>query len=133
MKLLFAALISAIVPAIVTAAPPGVERWLTMAGPQPIVNNQCPGTPDLFSIGFIGQTSSGCLGLSNSTSPDELTVTYELWAGCTIDLYSDAGCADGTIVDSVVGPPLDSNTGIRGCHGVEEGFRALEVICIYDN
>ena len=118
---------SAILSTSVLAAPPGVQLWLTLAGPDLPVNGECGATEDLFSIGFIGSTGSGCLSLPNSTIIDEHSLDYELWNGCTINLYSSAECSDADIVDTVPSPP--PNTGSRGCEVVEEGFRALQVTC----
>ncbi len=108
-------------PTSVVAAPPGVMRWETLASP-----SGCGGE-DLFSIGFIGGTGTSCLSLADDAPSDEW-LNYFL-DDCTVYLFSEAGCADDTLVFTGLPPP---SPGAEFCIDVGTSFRALNVTCNVD-
>lgn len=101
------------------AAPPGIERFLTVAGP----GSNCGGN-DLFTIGFSGTAGAPCTSLADGAATD-FSVEWELF-NCTIDLFAEAGCPDGSLVLNIPAPALP---GSGGCTDVAAGFRALNVTC----
>lgn len=114
----FLALLSATLIPAVRAAPPGVMQYETLASP-----TNCGGE-DLFSIGWLGSSGVSCTSLSDG-APTDYWLNYFL-AKCSINLYSEAGCADDTLVLNI---PAPGNPGNEFCINVAEGFRALTVTC----
>lgn len=127
---LLATLLSAAVvgPPVVIAAPPGVQRWLTLGSTG--ATGPCGSSDDLFSIGFVGQVGTGCLSLADGAATD-FYIEYFLFSGCELILYSAAGCSDTMFVEDFPSPPPGTSTG--GCVIVEPGFRSLEVDCELDD
>lgn len=101
-----------------SAAPPGIERFLTVAGPA-----NCGGN-DLFTIGFLGTTGAPCTSLADGAATD-FWVEWELF-NCTVDLFAEAGCPDGSLVLNIPAPAVP---GSGGCTNAADGFRALNVTC----
>ncbi|KAJ3559742.1 hypothetical protein NM688_g157 [Phlebia brevispora] len=125
--MIFHQLALALIPAVimnmqdtVRAAPPGVMRYETLASP-----SGCSGT-DLFSIGWYGSTGTSCLSLSDDAPTDYWINTF--LDGCNTYVFSEAGCADDTLVYTVLSPPSPGN---EVCLEVGAGFRALNVTCSY--
>ncbi|KAJ3559745.1 hypothetical protein NM688_g154 [Phlebia brevispora] len=114
-------LLSAATIPTVLSAPPGIEWWETLAS-----TSGCLGT-DLFSIGWNGQPGTSCISLADGAATD-YSLAYYLWSTCTINLYSEAGCADDTLVLNIPEPASGSNIPMK-CINVTEGFRALQVLC----
>ena len=110
------------VGSVVTDAiiPPGVQWWETSAG-----SSGCNGE-DLLSVGWAGESGSGCLTLPLAAAED-YWLLYYVWSGCAINVYAEEGCPSGSIVGNVPLPPV--GLGTNGCLSVEQGFRALEVTC----
>ncbi len=81
-----------------SAAPPGIERFLTVAGPA-----NCGGN-DLFTIGFSGTTGAPCTSLADGAATD-FWLEWELF-NCTVDLFAEAGCPDGSLVLNIPAPAV---------------------------
>ncbi|KAJ3559734.1 hypothetical protein NM688_g162 [Phlebia brevispora] len=106
--------------ACVRAAPPGILRFETIAS-----TSSCPGGDDLFTIGFVGTTGAPCTSLDDSAPPD-LFLDWTLF-DCSVNLFAEAGCPDGSLTFIV---PAPASPGVSGCASVETGFRALNVTCM---
>ena len=102
------------------AAPPGIQRFLTVAGTQ---SAGCSGH-DLSTIGFTGTTGAPCVSLADGAETD-VFLTWEL-DNCTIDLFTQAGCSDDSLVIQI---PIPAVPGSGACTNVPSGFRALNVTC----
>ncbi|KAJ3559743.1 hypothetical protein NM688_g156 [Phlebia brevispora] len=116
---LFSLVSTAILPTVM-AAPPGVQWWETIGGVA-----VC-GEGDLLSVGFAGQTGTGCLSLADDATTDNWLVYY-LWSNCSLNAYAGAGCSPSDTVLSVPNPP--AGTDVSACLEVSGGFRSLEVTC----
>lgn len=120
MKRALLALLSAGIAFANALPPPGTLWWETSAGA-----TDCYGH-DLSSVGWAGDPGSGCLSLPSGAAED-YWLLYYVWSGCSINVYADAGCSNGSVVADVPVPP--AGLGSNGCLSVASGFRALEVNC----
>lgn len=113
-------LLQSVIPA--AASPPGTLRYQTIASA-----SQCEG-PDtnLLTVGFAGSTGVACTSLADSV-PTDFWLVYALY-NCSINLFSEAGCADDSIVLNL--SSVDGGIGLD-CINVEAGFRALNATCTY--
>ncbi|KAJ3559744.1 hypothetical protein NM688_g155 [Phlebia brevispora] len=115
------AVVSAAILPTVMAAPPGIQWWETLA------STQGCGGDDLFSIGWNGDSGTGCISLADDAATDYWLIYY-LWSTCSLNLYSEAGCSNDTLVLNIPEPAPNNNMPMY-CINVTGGFRALDVTC----